>query len=52
CIGVTGDVSDTNNSGDQRHGHCINGIGQEGVNIWGDQRVNCVLCCDYCAVFY
>ncbi|CAI9569152.1 unnamed protein product [Staurois parvus] len=24
--------------------HCTNGTGQEGVNIWGDQRVNFVLC--------
>ncbi|CAI9570724.1 unnamed protein product [Staurois parvus] len=42
---VTDISSDTNKvtSANKKHQHCTNDTGQEGVNMWGDQRVNCVL---------
>ncbi|CAI9581959.1 unnamed protein product [Staurois parvus] len=46
--------SDTNTviSANKKHLHCSNDTGQEGVNIWGDQRVKCVLFHIMCCVFY
>ncbi|CAI9552717.1 unnamed protein product, partial [Staurois parvus] len=48
---VTNIPSDTNivTSANKKHCHVTNDTGQEGVNIWGDQRVNCVLF--YCFSF-